>query len=146
MPIALWLNEYCTGNDQVDREHQVLFHIVNSLHEAMGQQAALPILKDLLNTLATHTVLHFESEERLMQAHAYPGYDRHKQSHERLKAKVIALSQKFHTQGESAIEELTGFLAEWLVHHIKGEDQKMIRFFQEKANQASVLLPASGDR
>lgn len=28
--------------------------------------------------------------------------------------------------------EVSHFLAEWLIHHIKGEDQKMIRFMREK--------------
>ncbi|MBD2464850.1 hemerythrin family protein [Oscillatoria sp. FACHB-1407] len=143
MPIAFWLDEYCTGNVQVDREHQVLFYIVNSLHEAMMQRATLPIIEDLLRTLATHTIRHFQSEEELMQTHRYPGYDRHKLSHERLKTKVIALVQKFHEQGDGAIDELTGFLAEWLVHHIKGEDQKMIQFFHEQVNRDNTALVAS---
>uniref|UniRef100_B8HKU6 Hemerythrin-like metal-binding protein n=1 Tax=Cyanothece sp. (strain PCC 7425 / ATCC 29141) TaxID=395961 RepID=B8HKU6_CYAP4 len=133
MAIAYWRDEYCTGHQQVDQEHQTLFTLVNTLHDAMIQQADHATLITLLDTLANHTVQHFQSEEELMVAARYPDYARHKQSHDRLKTKVNNLLSQFNCQEIQISLELTEFLTEWLSHHIKGEDQKMIQFFHTQS-------------
>ncbi|MEI6065040.1 MAG: hemerythrin domain-containing protein, partial [Pseudanabaena sp. ELA748] len=63
----------------------------------------------------------------------YPDYDRHKQTHDHLLSKVDNLLLKFRDRDTRVITtEITQFLVEWLAHHIKGEDQKMIQFLQAK--------------
>jgi len=131
MSIAYWQHEYCTQNQQIDQEHQELFILVDHLHQAMLQRETQSVLKGMLENLAIHTIDHFQTEENLMQINHYPGYERHKQAHDGLKTKVTHLLKKFD-QSEAFISvDLTEFLTEWLVHHIKGEDQKMIRFFMQ---------------
>lgn len=128
--IASWHDEYCTGNEQIDQEHQELFELVNALHAAMLQGADHSSLKAILDHLASHTIDHFKTEELFMLIYDYPGYERHKQAHDKLTTKVVTLIHQFQ-QGQAELDvELTQFLAEWLGHHIKGEDQKMIQFFQ----------------
>jgi len=139
MSIAVWQEEYTTGHLQVDREHQELFDLVNGLHQAMMQQCPPSDLELILEQLAIHTIDHFESEEALMQANQYPGYARHKQTHDALKAKVIQLVTRVKQQESSITTDLTQFLAEWLAHHIKGEDQLMIRFFQRQQQHLAVV-------
>jgi hemerythrin len=40
---------------------------------------------------------------------------------------------KFRDRNTEAVTtEITQFLTEWLAHHIKGEDKKMIQFFQNQ--------------
>ncbi len=140
MSIAVWKAEYLTGDLQVDQEHQQLFAIVNSLHNAILEEEDYPALQKIFNHMATHTVEHFQTEERLMQAKGYPGFDRHKQAHDALLTKVEDLIQQLEEQDLPPSVKLTEFLTEWLAHHIKGEDQKMIRFFQR---QAEVNHPVS---
>jgi hemerythrin len=132
MTIAVWKTEYLTGSLQVDQEHQELFDIVNSLHNAILQEAPYQVVQEIFNHLAAHTIEHFHTEEKLMRARRYPGFDRHKQSHDGLVSKVTTLSQQLDNHTLSLSVKLTEFLTEWLAHHIKGEDQKMIRFFQEQ--------------
>jgi hemerythrin len=145
MKIAHWQDEYCTGNEQIDQEHQELFEIVNTLHAAMIHGSDRSRLKAILDHLASHTINHFQTEEALMLIHAYPGYDHHKLSHNNLATKVVALIERFNS-GEAPISvELTQFLSEWLVHHIKGEDQRMIVFFRERLmyGNGKDLMPNS---
>jgi len=141
MSIAYWRDEYCTGHQQVDQEHQTLFALVNSLHDAMMQQADHATILAVLNALASHTTHHFQSEEDFMLAAGYPGYLRHKQSHDRLKGKVSHLLHQFSNQQVQISVQLTEFLTEWLGHHIKGEDQKMIRFFQTQPHLEPSMVP-----
>jgi hemerythrin len=133
MAIAIWKVEYLTGDLQVDQDHQKLFAIVNALHDAILLKAEYAVLQEILQQLAAHTVAHFQTEERLMQAYAYIGFDRHKQVHDGLLAKMTSLLQQLEAQQRLPTVQLTEFLTEWLAHHIKGEDQKMIQFFQAQA-------------
>jgi hemerythrin len=130
MPIAYWQDTYDTGNTQVDEQHQQLFTMVNSLHDAVVAGENFQIIKEILDRLASHTVAHFQTEEDLMIAVNYPEYDRHKQTHDRLTAKVVSLIQNYSNHDGAVTTEITQFLTEWLGHHIKGEDQKMIQFLQ----------------
>jgi hemerythrin len=132
-PIACWHQEYNTGNLQIDQQHEHIFAIVNALHDAVVNRKNICILQELLDCLTNHTVEHFQTEEALMMAVDYPDYNRHKQTHDHLVAKVDALLLKFRDRHTEAVTtEITQFLSEWLAHHIKGEDQKMIQFFQNQ--------------
>jgi len=132
-PIACWQQEYNTGHSQVDGQHQQLFKIVNALHDAVVTSQNIYTIQELLEALANHTIEHFQTEEALMMAVNYPDYDRHKHTHDYLLSKVDRLLLKFRDRNTEAVTtELTQFLTEWLAHHIKGEDQKMIQFFQNQ--------------
>ncbi|MBD2176022.1 hemerythrin family protein [Pseudanabaena sp. FACHB-1998] len=131
-PIAAWHTAYETGNLEVDTQHQELFEIVNSLHDAVITSRDFSVLQEILNCLTNHTVEHFHTEEALMMSANYPDYERHKQIHDYLIAKVVNLLHKFRDREASITTDITQFLTEWLTHHIKGEDQKMIQFFQNK--------------
>ena len=47
------------------------------------------------------------------------------------------LLDKFDQASGTSTAEVTQVLADWMVHHIRGEDQQMIRFFQVR-NAAGV--------
>lgn len=129
MPLAHWRDEYLTGDARIDQEHQTLFTLVNQLDEAIATAAPQSDLHQILSTIAAHTVKHFQHEELLMKSLEYPGYRRHKQVHDNLLAKLTALLTRFDQPNAALADDLTAFLAEWLAHHIRGEDQSMIRFF-----------------
>jgi hemerythrin len=132
-PIAFWQQEYSTGNSQVDGQHQQLFEIVNALHDAVVTRKDTYTMQVLLECLANHTIEHFQTEEALMMRVDYPDYDRHKQTHDCLLSKVDNLLLKFRDRNTEAVTtEITQFLTEWLAHHIKGEDKKMVQFFQNQ--------------
>lgn len=128
-PIAYWQQEYLTGNSQVDQQHQHIFAIVNALHDAVVTGKNIAILQELLEGLTNHTIEHFQTEEALMMAVDYPDYNRHKQTHDRLLATVNSLLLQIRDCHTVTID-ITQFLTDWLAHHIKGEDQKMIKFLQ----------------
>lgn len=142
MTIAHWRDDYCTGDTRIDREHQTLFEMVNTLHGAIAAPAPQAEIQAILVTMATHTVQHFQHEETLMLDRDYPGYRRHKQVHDNLLAKVSALLRQFDQGVVVLSEDLTAFLTDWLSHHIQGEDQNMIRFLRSQA-APEVVIPRS---
>ncbi len=132
MSIAFWRKEYETGNSQIDRQHKHLFDIINVLHNAMMKGEGKDVLKPTLYELIKYTKEHFATEEKLMQSSHYPHYHTHKLKHDELTAQVLQIKHKFDDHEEFITVELSKFLTNWLVHHIKGDDQQMIKFLQSK--------------
>lgn len=130
-PAVVWRDSYCTGNHRIDREHQAMFALVNTIQAALERGESMLVLCGLLDQLAQQSSAHFSNEEALMLRLDYPGYDRHKQIHDSLVKKVKNLLADMQECEVFKISDLVMFLAEWLSHHIKGEDQKMAMFFKQ---------------
>lgn len=134
MPIPQWSQEYETGFPVIDQQHQEMFNLVIKLQQAILIPNNQLVIKDLLKTLLQDTVAHFRLEEDLMQEHCYPAYEQHKQIHDRLTAKIRKVLHQLEVNEEFTVvnKELSHFLHQWLVHHIQGQDRKMIQFFRER--------------
>ncbi len=139
MPIAFWRDEYRTGYTKVDDQHIHLFEIVNRLHDAMLEGHGWDVLKETLDELVHYTLEHFQMEEMLMEITNYPSYTEHKAKHEQLKLQVTELMEKLSQHKQFLTVEVSHFLTDWLIHHIKGEDQKMIKFLKHKYQQDAHL-------
>lgn len=135
MSLAQWKPEYVTGNSKVDEQHKYLFEIINRLHTAMLEGYTKDVIKNTLEDLLKYTVEHFTMEELLMLYHRYPLYVEHKQKHTILTDKLKDLCDRFDDKNRSINLKLLQFLNQWLAHHIKGEDQKLIKFLKEKQQE-----------
>ena len=128
MPIAIWSQQYETGHPLVDLQHKMLFDMVNSLHHAIisghGPGQVAPVLK----SLASYTIEHFKTEEGLMSSEGYPEFARHKKAHDDLVGNVKDLLSRLDAKSDVLPAELSRFLADWLNHHIRGEDMPMIKW------------------
>lgn len=135
MSFAQWKKEYVTGNQKIDDQHQHLFDIINVLHQAMTEKHGQDVIKKTLNDLLQYTIEHFTTEEMIMLYHHYPNYKEHKERHTNLTNKLKELAIKFEHSTHSINLEVLHLLNEWLAHHIKGEDKKLMKFLQEKSKQ-----------
>lgn len=126
--IAQWRPEYETGNNIIDEQHKSLFSTINALNSAMLEGQGEALLEKTLNSLKDYTIVHFDTEEKFMLDHKYPDYTEHKQKHEALKAKVLSFEKKNYDDLSKLTNAVSHFLTDWLIHHIKDEDKKMILF------------------
>ena len=118
-----WTKDYAVGVRQIDKEHQRLFALAESLHQAMLAGQGKAILQDLLTRLAAYTCDHFAHEEQLMRRIRYPDYPQHREQHEDLRSKVRAIQDRF-SSGEITITiEVMQFLMEWLRIHTTTSDR-----------------------
>lgn len=81
MPIVSWSEEFNVNVKIIDDQHQQMLDIVNGLHNAVEACAEKTILEKLLINLYEHTRDHFSTEDELMKAHDYPGYENHLHEH-----------------------------------------------------------------
>lgn len=132
MALMEWSPAFSVKVKKYDDQHKKLVDLINQLHDAMKAGQGTAVLGTVLQSLISYTSSHFADEEKLMQAHAYPDYARHKAAHEALVKKVLDLQQKFQTGNAMVTMNVLSFLKEWLVTHIQGEDKKYGIFFNGK--------------
>jgi hemerythrin len=113
-----WVEDkYGTKVDVCDNQHKELFNRVNALNDAVSDGARTEI-GSRLDNLIEYVVVHFQTEERLMEERGYKGLEAHRQEHDQLVQTCTDLQEKFHA-GETDIENGTMvFIKNWLDHHI----------------------------
>ena len=132
MPLLSWKDDYSVKIKEVDEQHKKLIGMINDLHEAMTQKKAKEVLGDVLKKLADYTVFHFSTEERLMRSNGYPEYEEHRDKHQKMTTKVLALQDELK-QGKITLSmEVMDFLKNWLDKHILGTDKKYSPFLAGK--------------
>lgn len=132
MPLVNWNPSFSVKIVEIDLQHQKLFNMINTLHEAMSTGKSQEVLGKIFDDLAAYTRTHFAYEENLMQSKNYPGYPVHKRQHEDLIQQVANLQAKYKAGELSVSIETRDFLRDWLVNHINGTDQKYVPFLTER--------------
>ena len=144
--IAQWRPEYETGYTLIDDQHRSLFHAINALHSAILVGRGDELLERTLKILESYTTIHFETEERFMAELQYPNYADHLAKHRALRQKVEAfIAEETQAPDRRLALRVSRFLTDWLIHHIKDEDQRMIDFLRQ-ARQRQQTLTADAER
>ncbi len=133
MPVAEWDRNLETGHPIVDQQHQELFRLVNSLHDGIVSGRAEEAITTSLDGLARYVAQHFAVEEELMQKSAYPAAAAHLAEHRKLTAEATKIISDYRSGKVTLSVTLSMFLVNWLNHHIREVDQRMISFVRNSA-------------
>jgi len=123
MALFVWNDSYSVKVNRCDQDHQKLFSILNSLHEAMRVGKGSAIIATVLDELSDYTNVHFQAEEGLLQQSKYPGLRPHQAEHK----KFVDRINEFQTDLSAGIGtsiSVVEFLKDWLATHIKKIDQQ----------------------
>ena len=131
MAFAEWIPRLEVHVAVIDAQHQQLFAWINRLWDAYQIEDETE-LKAVLGFLVEYAVLHFSTEEALMDQARFPSADAHKDLHREFKAKVAEFEQRQAAAFHSVTPELLEYLLEWLVGHIAHEDRKLGAFLVSK--------------
>ena len=123
-----------TNYRKIDLQHKKLFNVLNRIARAYHDEKGAEEIFNTLDFLTKYTILHFNYEEKHMKALNYPGYAAHKKDHDSFKITVAEFTLRL--QAENPTEELivavTTALGDWLINHIRIEDNKMGAFLKSK--------------
>jgi hemerythrin len=122
MALVTWDQSYRVSVKRLDEQHQKLFSLINSLHEAMRQGKGQEVVQDTVHELATYTVTHFRAEEELLRKAGYPGLVAHQSEHQRFVARVNQFVEDVKAGKLASSIAVLGFLKDWLTEHIKRTD------------------------
>jgi len=131
---VVWNAAYSLGNDEIDRQHQTLFSLVNQLVVACMNGTSTEQLSETLTFLGEYAIQHFSFEETLQVCANYPDYPRHKKLHEAFVETVGELTERFVKNGSSDAlnSDVNRIVVKWLINHIQKEDIKVGDFIRKQ--------------
>ena len=126
----VWRENYACGEPTIDAQHEELFRLANVLLEAsLRQEEDRPRFAAALERLLAHLPRHFEDEERILAAHAYPKLEAHRAAHHGLLRRAATLKEAA-LRGEATTGTLVEFLAgEVVTQHLLGADRDFYPLF-----------------
>jgi methyl-accepting chemotaxis protein len=131
--LITWSNALSVGDAEIDRQHQQLVRMINSLHEAMRRGETGNMLGQLFDGLVQYTAEHFHYEEGRMAAAQYPNLSDHRARHADLVRQVQALQEKFASGNQHINMKVMRFLKSWITEHIQKSDQRYAPYLQAQA-------------
>lgn len=128
----LWDNSYSVGNNVIDTQHQKFISIINELYESFVDQTAIQKLDKIIKELIDYSTYHFKTEEELFEKYNYPGKELHINHHSEFTLKIIEFKNEYLNGKVNLTFQLMNYLRNWLLNHIKSEDQEYAAYIKAK--------------
>jgi hemerythrin len=122
-------DEFRTGIQSIDDEHQKLFEIADRAYETLMDEFIpdkYDYIVEILSELTEYASTHFQHEEEYMMSIRYKKLISHKVEHVEFMEKISSydLSEVDERQ-KDVILGLLEFLNDWLIHHILENDKQI---------------------
>lgn len=121
-----WNDSMATGIPSIDRQHQELFRILNSMHNKMVEGRKDAAYSDAIDSLRDYVKYHLAYEEKLMRRCGYPNLGEHLEIHNKFVERFSTMDRECTEDAECEIKEIQAFLIDWLANHILKEDKKYV--------------------
>lgn len=118
-PSLPWLASFDVGDARIDGEHRALIEVANDLCALVATQPPLKVLRGTARELIAVVEAHFESEEGLFPAIAFPGQRAHVREHLSI---LAALNVLLLRDGPATPEVAAATARLLLVDHIVRHD------------------------
>ena len=133
-----WNSTYNIGVDHIDKQHKIIFKLVNDLHDAIGKLDTDELVGRTLIELVNYSKVHFADEEKYMREIGYPNLNNQINMHKQLNEEIVLMLKKLRRNDPLSIRQIYAFLQNWLVEHIKVEDKKIGTFVKVKKTNEPV--------
>ena len=132
-----WSDRLSLRHDVMDETHQEFV----ALCAALGNADASRFVSDL-DALIAHSIVHFEQENRWMEATAFPPASCHRGEHDAV-LEIMQEVRRRYLDGECDLgERLAEELPAWFEHHVDTMDNMLAQFILK--NEIDVLaIPLS---
>ena len=125
-----WDESYGVNVAAIDDQHKKIFQMISNFYNTM-QKDNHKAIDTLLKSLLDYTNFHFGTEEKYFDKFGYSNSEEHKKEHLAFVEKVMDVKKRFD-EGKLVISmEITNFLKNWLIEHIKGIDKKYSKCFND---------------
>jgi|GEM_PF-878368 len=127
-----WSHEWESGNRLIDRQHQEMLEIADSLIEiSIAGKKQEEILKQL-ETLLKHIMQHFEQEEKIMYEIGYPEQTEHSDIHKNLATKALNLKESYEKHEIRSSAFFSFIVDDVIMGHMVIEDTKYFPYLGGK--------------
>jgi hemerythrin len=127
-----WKDEFSVGVAEMDSQHKRWIEIINELHDAMKSGQTVKAMSSVLKKMTDYIVVHFKTEEALLEKNNYPGLDKHRIIHEKYALEIHSFVDQF-SKGKILMSlDVMDSLKNWLTNHIKMSDKEYGKFITGK--------------
>jgi hemerythrin-like metal-binding protein len=118
---------FTIGVRLIDAQHRTLVGLLNRTHAAMQEDDSFANLRAILEELQQYVLIHFRTEEDLMQLHGYPLTPAHEAEHDHLRMRTEQLLESCLHGNTGVADQTLMFLRDWLITHILKVDMDLGR-------------------
>lgn len=129
-----------TGDALVDAQHKRIHQLFGDLETSADSSAEV---MRVLDYLTEHVMMHFATEEDLMEREAYPAdaRDAHIAEHQELTDGVRDKVLEFRIGELTSTGPLVEFLRDWLSSHVHERDRELVEFVRARGGKARLPEP-----
>lgn len=127
-----WDDSLSVGVFTIDAQHKKLFRIINDLHEAMLKRLSDLKIGEIIKELEYYSKYHFKTEESYFEELNYYDKYQHKMEHKKFIEDVKKFENDYKKGVTSLSIDVMDYLKNWLINHIKINDQKYSKTFIER--------------
>lgn len=120
-----WDDSYGIGIDIIDEHHRYLFELVANLYTVIKNKEDSKEVARVVKSLANYAEIHFRAEEQMMISHDYKETRAHIELHHAFEEKVLDFYSELRINPLVAKFDIFSYVNQWLVKHIRIEDQKL---------------------
>lgn len=133
--IVGWDDSFKIGINSIDKQHKVLFDLINKLYKTYGSSGSRQQLRKVLTELLDYTKYHFGNEEDIFERINYSNTEKHLIQHKKFIAKIDGFKQEFDKGDISVALDVVYFLQDWLLNHIRKTDRAYLPEFKKHGIQ-----------
>ena len=135
--IVTWSHSYSSGVKLIDDQHKGLVDLVNEMfnHVTGNQTQELNYFNRVIQEAVNYVKVHFATEEKLMIATKFPGYEEHKKAHDSFVLAVVANIKDYQAGKRLTLSSFTKYLRDWVLSHIAVMDKVYFEYFKKIATR-----------
>ena len=134
MPIVTMAVEF--GVKEIDENHLHLVELLNKAYDDFREGTCLP--RAVIDELRVYASAQLAYEERYMADISYPDLAEHREEHAIFTTRITHLQKNHGNNADTSVETIW-FLCNWVTHHIRETDAKLVCFIDAlKSKQISV--------
>ncbi len=119
-----WDDRYKTGEESIDKQHQLLFEFFNNFEDGIQKSRGRSYVEQSFQFLNDYTKAHFGYEENCMNRFKCPFAAKNKNAHKEFSQALKVFQNKLQTDGyqDILLNEIHDFVEQWITNHIIGID------------------------
>lgn len=126
-----WEDSSSVGVKEIDEQHKAIISIINELFDRMHDIKDKTALPETIARLKSYAESHFANEEKYFDLYDYEDKERHKNSHRAYERQIAKYEEDFKNSKDFLSFEILDFLENWWLNHIRTEDKKYGKCFNE---------------
>jgi hemerythrin len=132
MEKIIWNESFSVGVRDLDKQHQQIVFMVNTLIDMHDAKVDSEIISDTLTKMTQYAIDHFKNEEQYMLDYDYPEYPLQRKQHQEFKRKTVDFCMETLVYKATIPMEIFTYLRLWWTNHILKEDMKYKEFFNNR--------------